>query len=189
MAAPALNGAPIDGPELDRLACEVRQQLSPGLAFTERVPLAKLRKSVRIEGLCGAFDVRARGHAGLPMHVYAVTLFDMGAQLAWIWLHRFAWAELPRDVERTRFSVGHELGMIALFATELDGLDVRAEPEHYAQIKRAARLFAGHLLVPDQALKRLPEADEQQLMARFGVGLVTAQRRLAEWKGQLMSGG
>ncbi len=166
---------------LERLALAVRDQLRPRLAALEAVPLAGLRFDTLIEGLRGQYTVRARGLADLEDTDYAIT--DFAADRAWIWMHRAAFDELVREVARTRFSAAHELGHVVLHgAEELEGLDDRPEDDHAEELEREANRFAAHLLIPDQALKRLPTAGADALARRFGVSSAMAAKRIEEWR-------
>ena len=118
-------------------------------------------------------------------NTYAVTTISVADESACIWLHRDAWRELPRETHRTRFTLAHELMHCALHAEELDGLDVRAEDDHHERLEAEANLAAAHLLIPDQALRRLAQQPDglspAAIVRRFGVGEVTAQRRVDEF--------
>lgn len=170
---------------LSRLAAEVRVQLWPGLSVLDAVPLAHIRKPIRLVGLTTALTVVARGHAGLDDNTYAVTTIGIADEAACIWLHREAWAELPREVARTRFTLAHEIFHCCGHADELDGLDVHAEPEHHDRLEREANFGAGQLLVGDQALRRLAQQrgglDANAIAKRFGVSVRTAEKRLQEF--------
>lgn len=172
----------MDRPDFESLALAVRKQLRPGISPLEPVPLAHLIRGVQI----GPLAVIARGHSGLDDDAYAVTMIDLVDASACIWLHREAWAELPREIPRTRFTVAHELAHCVLHAEDLDGLDVRPEGDHHAQLEAEANTFAAHLLIPDAALKRLgltpSTATSDVLAKRFGVSARMAQRRLEEWR-------
>lgn len=163
--------------DLKRL--DVRQQLAPGLSVTSPVPLSGLARDTRIEGVGCIYTVRARCFAPLPPHRWAVTIFD--DERAWIWLHRHAWAELVTEAARTRFSLAHELCHVAMHDAHLatEGSITETENE---QIEAEADRFAAHLLIPDQALKRLPTFSEDDFAKRFGVSPKTAERRMLEWK-------
>lgn len=60
-----------------------------------------------------------------------------------------------------------------------------AEPDHEARLEREANYFAGQLLVPDQALRRLAQhahgLDQATIAKRFGVSERTAQKRIDEF--------
>lgn len=171
---------------LARLAAEVRLQLSPGLSVLDALPLAQLRRPVRLTGLAASLTIVARGHAGLDDDTYAVTSIDLGEETACIWLHREAWAELPREVPRTRFTISHEIIHCCAHAEELDGLNVHPEPEHHERLEVEANYGAGQLLIGDQALRRLEQQRDglaiEALAKRFGVSTRTAQRRVEEFR-------
>lgn len=172
LAAPGLTADAIA-----RVAAEVRLLLAPRLAVTAAVPFARLVDEVEIGGL----TARARPHFGLPRSTYAVSEIDLAEGDAWIWLSRDAWPEFQRgDVPRTRATVAHELGHLALHASELADLEVDAEPDHDARLDREAWAFAAALLIPDQALRRLPRARPDEIARRFGVSVPMAQRRIEE---------
>lgn len=176
---------PLSIPEIARVAAEVRLQLAPGLSVLEPVPFALVARRVRIWGLAGPLTVVCRGHGGLEADTFAVTIIDLANELGWIWLHRDAWRELAREVPRTRFTMAHELMHCALHAEDLDGLNVRAEPDHHKRLEEEANRAAGHLLIPDQALRRLAQhdggLDQTAIMKRFGVGARTAEKRIEEY--------
>lgn len=159
--------------EIAEVARDARQRLVSGLAELDPVPLELLLKPVTF----GHLTVCVRTHVGLTKTVWGVTTFHDDDR-AVIWLNREAWPELPGRVPRTRFTVAHELGHCLLHAAEFQGLNTLAEPDHHDRVEREANALAAHLLVPDQALKRM---DSAELIAkRFGVSLKMASLRLAE---------
>lgn len=119
-----------------------------------------------------------------PLNVWGVTTVRLEEARGVIWLNRVAWPELPARVPRTLFTVAHELGHLALQAGELGELKVRAESEHSERMEREANRFAAELLVPDQALRRLPRMEADGLAKRFGVSLAMAARRREEFRSQ-----
>lgn len=163
-----------------RVAEEVRRSLAPKVSILSAVPLAHLRTPRTITTILGPFRVRVQGHAGLDDDTYAVTTIDLADESALISLHRDAWRELPLEIPRTRFTLAHELGHIAMHAEELDELDVTAEPDHEERLEVEANLFAAHLLIPDAALKRLANPRPGDLAKRFGVSVMTEAKRIEE---------
>lgn len=166
--------------DLEELALALREQLRPGIAPLEPVPLAHLTRKTLLEGLHGAFHVRVRGDLALGPTVWGSTTFD--DEDAWIWLNREAWSEFRAGAPRTRFSVAHELGHIMLHVAELAELEVRVDAEHNERVEDEANKFAGRLLIPDAALKRLQDPRPEDLATRFHVTLVAANARLREWR-------
>lgn len=176
---PHRNPDGLSADTIARAAAEVRLALAPRLPVTSAVPFERLRASAQIGGLATC----ARLHPGLPRATYASSEIDLAEARAWIWLHRDAWAEFVRgDVPRTRASLGHELGHVALHAAELAQLeDVDAEDDHDARLDREAWAFSAELLIPDQGLRRLPRLRADDLARRFGVSVPMAQRRIDEF--------
>ena len=165
----------LDVGAIEALAIDVRQQLSPGLSVLDAVPFLALVRQALITKVV----VRVRCHPGLARDTYAFTTFDE-ANDAWIWLNTEAWSEVAPGVPRTRFTLAHELGHVALHSNELDELEVKAEPDHDERLDREANRFAAHLLIPDAALKGLVRARAEDVARRFGVSVSTAARRLEE---------
>lgn len=159
--------------EIAAVARDARQRLQPGLSDLDAVPLEQLLQPL----VFGNLTVCVRTHVALTKTVWGVTTFHDDDR-AVIWLNREAWPELPARVPRTRFTVAHELGHCLLHPDEYAGLTTAAEPDHHADVEREANAFAAHLLVPDQALKRLSSADV--IAKRFGVSLRMASLRLTE---------
>lgn len=166
-----------------RVAAEVRLQLMPRLAVTDRVHLHRLRDGVPIIGTGPELFTIVRGHAGLPSTTYAVSEVEPDGCEAWIWLNREAWPEFVRgDVPRTVSSVAHELGHVSLHAQDLVDLEhVDAETDHDCRLDREAWTFAAHLIIPDQALHRLPRLRADELGKRFGVSTAMAAKRMQEF--------
>lgn len=164
---------------IETVALAVRRDVCPGIHEAEPLPIAPLaRKRTRVAGRL----VTLRGLEHLPEHVWAVT--DIGRDRARIWLHRTAWAELPLDVPRTRFSVAHELAHVALHAEALSG-DLAALPDG---LEPEADRAAAHILIPDRALDmiaRKATLGADTLASRFGVSMTTATRRIQEWRNSL----
>lgn len=167
-----------------RVAAEVRLQLSPRLAVTDRLTFGRLRTGVRLTGLGPPLLTVARPHVGLSLTTYATSEFDVALGEAWVWLNREAWPEfVAGDVPRSVATVAHELGHVALHAEEVDELhDLDAETDHDRRMDREAWTFAAHLLIPDQALYRLSKLRSDELGARFGVSAMMAGKRLEEFK-------
>lgn len=169
--------------EIEELALAMRQALAPGSSPLEAVPLERLVAPCTIPTSDGTVSAQVR-KAPMGLHVWGITTF--GGTGAWIWLNADAWPELPKGVARTRFTVAHELGHVALHADELEGLDERPESEHSQALERQANTFAARLLIPNAALKRLSlrgGTAAEILAKRFGVSTLAAQRRLEEWRG------
>jgi hypothetical protein len=172
-----------------RVAAEVRLQLVPGLAVTDRLTFERLRTGVRIRGTGPELFTVARGHPGLNLVTYASTEFDFALGEAWIWLNREAWPEfVAGNVPRSIATIAHELGHVALHAGEVGDLETTdAEADHDRKMDREAWTFAAHLLIPDAALKRLAvspsTATSEFLAKRFGVSTMMAAKRLEEWSG------
>jgi len=166
------------------VAAEVRLQLSPRLAVTDRLTFERLRAGVALTGLGPELFTVARGHAGLSLTTYASSECDVVLGEAWVWLNREAWPEfVAGDVPRSIATVAHELGHVALHAEEVDGLeDTDAETDHDRRMDREAWTFAAHLLIPDQALHRLSRLRADELGKRFGVSAMMAGKRMEEFK-------
>ena len=115
-----------------RVAAEVRLQLSPRLAVTDRLTFGRLRTGVRLTGLGPELLTVARPHVGLSLTTYATSEFDVALGEAWVWLNREAWPEfVAGDVPRSVATVAHELGHVALHAEEVDELrELDAETDH-----------------------------------------------------------
>lgn len=152
----------------------MREQISPGLSPLESVPLVRLVRDTIIADTV----VCVTSHEVMPAHMWGMTTFE--DDRAWIWLNKTAWREVRTGTERTRFTIAHELGHVALHGEELVDLFTRPEPEHHARLEREANRFAAHLLVPDAALKRL-RLDATALARRFGVSVPMAGKRIEEW--------
>lgn len=168
----------IDLDTISRVASSVREQLAPSLSPLAAVPLHGLRRDVRIVGLHEPWLTRARSTEILAHNVWAITTFDR--ERAWIWLNQEAWPEVVTGTTRTRFTLAHELGHVALHSEELDELDVQADPEHDARLEAEANAFAARLLIPDQAVRRLSKLRADELGRRFGVSTMAAARRIDE---------
>lgn len=165
-----------------RAASEVRRALAPRLGVTEALPFAALAEAVTIDGPLGMLTTRARPHSGLRFTVFAMSEVDATADEAWIWLNREAWAEFFAGAPRTRATVAHELGHLALHAAELAELaDIDADPDHDLRLDREAWTFAAHLTIPDQALRRLTRRRADEIARRFGVSVAMATKRLEEF--------
>ncbi len=175
----------MDCAKIEELALDLRGQLG-GRDPTEALELAQLAHPITARFGARLWSVRARLFGQLPPHVYAMTTLAPGAGSATLWLHRHAWAELPREVPRTRFSVAHELGHVSLHAVELAAMHAKIEPDHHDRLEREANRFAAHLLIPDRAFAALvaSELAPDALARRFGVSAMTAGKRLAEWMGE-----
>jgi hypothetical protein len=167
-----------------RVAAEVRLQISPRLAVTDRLTFGSLRRGVTLTGLGRELFTVARAHPGLSLTTYASSEFDIALGEAWIWLNREAWPEfVAGDVPRSIATIAHELGHVALHAEEVDGLeDTDAETDHDRRMDREAWVFAAHLLIPDQALHRLSRLRADELGKRFGVSAMMAGKRMEEFK-------
>jgi len=183
-----MRGATLDRDTIAQVAAAVRHQLAPRASVLTAAPLEVLaQRDVRVTGIEDTFTTRARCGIGLPPNVWGLTTFARAR--AWIWLSREAWAEVTPTrmregtVPRTRFTLAHELGHVALHADELVELDVTADPDHDARLEAEANAFAAELLVPAQALRRLTRARADDIALRFGVSVPMAQRRLDEARG------
>jgi hypothetical protein len=172
----------LDGATIDRVACEVRLQVDPDASPHDRVALSPVRGRLIVEGLCGRFDVSGGMMAALPNHIWGLTCF--GAGRAMVWFHRTAWIELAAEVERSRWSAGHELGHLSVHAHDLRRTGDSSETP---KMEREANLFCAHLLIPDAAIHRLWSQRNgsplpADLATRFGCSVVAAERRVEEFR-------
>lgn len=167
---------------LIRAAAAIRERLSLTTSVMSAVPFDRVLAGVELPTIAGTLTVRARLFAGLPPSVWGMSTFALADERATIWLNREAWPELAEDVPRTRFTVAHELGHVALHAEELAELEVRPDPDHYARIEHEANRFAAHLLIPDGAIKRFAGRRIEEVARHFGVSAPMAARRIEEWK-------
>lgn len=175
----------LDTDAIERLALEVRAILSPRATVTSAVSFAALRDSVTLATSLGGLTARVRPHFSIASDVYAVSEIDGPSEEAWVWLNREAWGEFLRDdVPRTRATLGHELGHVVMHAAEIETLaDLDAERDHDERLDLEAWAFSAHLLIPRQAMLRLPRMGAEALARRFGVSVPMAQRRIFEVRG------
>lgn len=161
-----------------RVATEIRQQVAPRIAAHEAIPLACARGILDIEGLHGRYRVRGRPMDAMPDHIWGLTCFR--GPRAFLWFHRVAWDELALEIERSRWTAGHELGHVALHARFLAGDD-----QESSDMEAEANIFCAHLIAPDAGLRHLwtptgsPTASD--IASRFRISVVAAARRLHEF--------
>lgn len=161
---------------IEQAALALRAQLWPGLSIFDAPPVADLaHRSFQ----CAGLTVRVRGHSCLPDTCFGLTTVRMADMRASIWLNHAAWPELLASIPRTRFTISHELGHVVLHAAEIGGLDAVAERDHDRRLEAEANRFAGHFLVPDEALAAAG-ADPHTLAARYCLTIGAAHRRLSE---------
>lgn len=170
---------------IDELAADLRAQLG-ATDPTSALALAGVATDTTARFGERFWTFRARLLAQLPAHVYAMTTLEVEARRASLWLHRDAWRELRDEVPRTRFSIAHELGHVMLHADELAEMHTKIEADHHDRLEREANRFAAHLLIPDRAFDALSGRDlaPEAVARRFVVSIMTATKRLAEWKGE-----
>jgi hypothetical protein len=180
--------------EIQGLAAAARRSLAPSVRMTDALPVADLVIGLRgLTAHCGTrLDVRSHQLEHLPPSVWAVTRFHGDNRYRAGFCHQ-AWRELHAGVPRSRFSAAHELAHICLHHEEirawgclphlLDDEGPTGHP-HAWDTEVQANQFAGALLVPTSGLEELARdcsLTPAVVARRFGVSLLAAERRLAEW--------